>query len=78
MYPLLRDGDEVQVQRMPTYSIGDIIVATHPIQADITIVKRIQDIENGHFRLRGTNPKDSTDKFGLVPMQKIIGKVLLT
>jgi len=77
MNPLLHDGQEVQVQRSENYAVGDIVVATHPIQTDITIVKKIESIsEDGRFRLRGTNPKESSDKFGLVSQSKIIGKII--
>ncbi len=76
MNPLLHDGDEVQVQSADSYKVGDIVVATHPIQSDLTIIKRIESIESGQLRLRGTNPKESTDQFGLVSPDKILGKVI--
>lgn len=77
MYPLLRDGQEIQVEKAGRYKVGDIVVATHPIQTDLTIVKRVAAIENGRFRLRGESGAESTDKFGLVPPERILGKVLL-
>lgn len=79
MNPLLRDGDRVQVQKTDHYEVGDIVVATHPIQTDLTIIKQITEIsEDGRFRLRGANRAESTDNFGLVSKSKLIGKVFLT
>jgi nickel-type superoxide dismutase maturation protease len=76
MYPLLRDGQEVQVQPADDYQVGDIVVARHPIQSDLTIVKRIDEISSdGRFRLRGSNSEESTDHFGLISPNKIIGKI---
>ena len=76
MNPLLNDGDEVQVQAAEAYEVGDIVVAIHPIQTDITIIKRIESMDGSSFRLRGTNAQESTDKFGLVSRERIIGKVI--
>ncbi len=53
------------------------MVATHPIQTDLTIVKRIEFIApDGRFQLRGANPDESTDNFGLISQNKIIGKMI--
>ncbi len=76
MLPLINDGQVVQVQPMTKYSVGDIVVAVHPIQTDLTIVKRVEAIEHGSFRLRGTNKRESSDEFGLTPKANIIGRVL--
>ena len=77
MNPLLRDGQEVQVQAAKNYEVGDIVVATHPIQTDITIIKRIESISGDeYFRLRGINKNESSDNFGLVSKSNVIGKVL--
>ena len=78
MTPLLRDGQEVQVQPAESYSVGDMVVAIHPIQTDLIIVKQITEIKDGRFRLRGTNPEESTDNFGLIKKGNIIGKVILS
>jgi SOS-response transcriptional repressor LexA len=77
MNPLLSDGDRISVWPMPEYKIGDIVVATHPIQTNLTIVKRIESIApDGRFKLRGTNPKESTDNFGLISPERILGKMI--
>lgn len=77
MNPLLYDGDRISVWPMPSYKIGDIVVATHPIQTDLTIVKRIEFIaSDGRIQLRGANPEESTDSFGLIAPNKIIGRMV--
>ncbi len=77
MNPLLHDGDRISVMPMPSYKVGDVVVATHPIQTDLTIVKRIEFIvSDGRFQLRGANQEESTDSFGLVSQSKIIGKMI--
>lgn len=76
MNPLLYDGDMISAIPMPSYKIGDIVVATHPIQTDLTIVKQITEVsDDGRFRLRSTNSEECTDHFGLLEKEKIIGKV---
>ena len=78
MNPLLHDGDRISVMPAPEYKVGDIVAAVHPIQSDLTIVKRIESITpDGRLRLRGTNPEESTDNFGLIKKENIIGKVIL-
>ena len=77
MNPLLCDGDRISVLPAPIYKVGDIVVATHPIQTDLTIIKRIESIApDGRLRLRGANAEESTDNFGLVSLSKIIGKMI--
>ena len=76
MNPLLRDGDQISVVPESEYKVGDIVVAVHPIQSDLTIIKRIEQIApDSRLRLRGTNPDESTDNFGLVDQSRIIGKM---
>lgn len=77
MNPLLSDGDRISTLPMPHYQVGDIVVATHPIQTDLTIIKRIESIaSDGRFRLRGANAEESTDSFGLISQNRIIGKMI--
>lgn len=56
----------------------DIVVAYHPSQADLLIVKRILFVEtDGRCYLQGDNEIESSDsrQFGLVSPQQIVGKV---
>lgn len=77
MHPLLRDGQTISAMKIGHYAVGDIVVARHPIQTDLIIVKRISALEEGAFRLEGINREENTDRFGLVPAEKILGKVTL-
>ena len=77
MNPLLSDGDKISVMPAPHYKVGDIVAAIHPIQTDLTIIKRIEWIApDGRMQLRGANFEESTDHFGLISPEKIIGKMV--
>lgn len=77
MYPLLKDGQEISIQSCREYQVGDIVVVKHPIQSDVTIVKKIESIDSkGQFRLRGVNRLESSDRFGLIQKEVILGKVV--
>ncbi|MCW5961162.1 MAG: nickel-type superoxide dismutase maturation protease [Pyrinomonadaceae bacterium] len=79
MFPTMRDGEEVLVDRNAEVKVGDIVVAKHPIEQTTEVVKRIDRInERGHFFLIGDNPDDSNDSrhFGAVSVEYIKGKVI--
>ena len=68
MWPVLADGDGVVTRRVDNtdlLQVGDVVVAQHPFQADLVLVKRIDTIENGRFHLLGDQPAESTDSRGL-------------
>ncbi len=82
MAPALSDGDEVVVrpgaQRHVT--VGDLVLAKHPYQRDVHIVKRVARItDDGRYYLLGDNPHESTDSraFGALRPERILGKVIL-
>ncbi|MDY6782278.1 MAG: nickel-type superoxide dismutase maturation protease [Cyanobacteriota bacterium] len=83
MLPLLRPGDEVlvnfRVYRDRSPVEGEIVVARHPHQPGVKIVKRvIAVLEDGRFILMGDNKGESTDSrhFGSVALAQIAGKVV--
>jgi len=55
--------------------IGDIVAFR---EAGGILVKRITKIQDGNYFLAGDNQQDSLDsrKFGLIPREKIIGKII--
>ena len=57
--------------------VGDIVVASHPKIKSKLIVKRIYQIHQNKFDLRGDNSLSSTDsrEWGLVELDLIVGKV---
>ena len=57
--------------------VGDIVVASHPKIKSKLIVKRIYQIHQNKFDLRGDNSLSSTDsrEWGLIELDLIVGKV---
>lgn len=79
MYPTLKNGEAVLVDREAEIEVGDIVVAKHPVEQISEIIKRVQTInERGHYFLVGDNPDDSLDSrhFGAVTREYIKGKVV--
>jgi nickel-type superoxide dismutase maturation protease len=82
MLPLLRPGDEVLVnarayRRRPP-QLGDIVVARHPYQDGMHIIKRVTALQgDDQYLLEGDNPSESTDSrsFGAIPGDLILGRV---
>jgi len=82
MLPLLKPGDEVLVDtrayRKTPPQPGDIVVALHPYQDGMFIIKRITvRLDDGRYRLEGDNSAESTDSrsFGAVSAARIMGRV---
>ncbi len=80
MFPLLQPDDEVlvdmRIYRGTAPRVGDLVVARHPIQEDLEIVKRVAAINpDGSYHLKGENPFESSD-FRSLPAIKILGKVI--
>ena len=85
MQPALQDGQTVLVHptayhtRLPL--VGDIILARHPIQGDIQMVKRVdQVLPDRRVLIRGDNPGESTDSrsFGALRPEHVLGRVVST
>ncbi|MEZ5427438.1 MAG: nickel-type superoxide dismutase maturation protease [Pyrinomonadaceae bacterium] len=79
MLPLLREGDQLVVDKNAPVEVGDVIIARHPFIKGLEMVKRVARIdERGNYFLLGDNPAESTDSrtFGAVPIECIKGKVV--
>ena len=80
MFPLLKPGDEVLLdfrayRQAPPYP-GDIVVARHPTQAGLEIIKRVASVgEDGRFLLQGDNPDPTQSSDSLVTRSHILGRV---
>ena len=74
MYPLLRDGQEVEIQPQTDYQIGDIVVARHPFLKDTVVIKQISEVTDSGYYLKSIG--EGTSNFGTVKLKDIIGKVL--
>lgn len=81
MQPLLSAGTEVLINpfayRQPP-APGDLVVAIHPRQPELRLIKWVVYIEGQGCFLKGLNAAASTDsrQFGLVPQGKILGQVV--
>jgi nickel-type superoxide dismutase maturation protease len=82
MLPLLQPGDEVLLDplayRKSFPQVGDIIVTMHPLQSNLTIVKRITLINSfDSYFVTGDNVKASTDSrhWGTIKFSDLRGKV---
>lgn len=82
MQPTLNNGDIVLVNKnaytdtLP--QIGDIVIARHPYQKDLTIIKRVAEITaEERLILHSDNPKAGSDsrQFGTISPSRILGKV---
>ncbi|MEE9164363.1 MAG: nickel-type superoxide dismutase maturation protease [Thermoplasmata archaeon] len=82
MEPTLREGDQVVASPLPYLlrrpSVGDLVVLRHPFE-DRFLVKRISRVEGRQVAVIGDNLPCSTDSraFGPVPIDNLVGKVLL-
>lgn len=77
MSPVLKDGDAILIAPREKVSEGDIVLAAHPFQQSVKILKRLKNFtETGDLYLVGDNPAESTDSrtFGAVPSKNLIGK----
>lgn len=77
MFPTLKDGDAILINRTAKVRAGDIILANHPFRKSVKILKRVKDFtDKGDLFLVGDNPPESTDSraFGAVPIKYLIGK----
>ncbi|MGG6242633.1 nickel-type superoxide dismutase maturation protease [Nodosilinea sp. AN01ver1] len=82
MQPLLVAGTEVLINpfayRQSRPLPGDLVVAYHPYQPDLRLIKWVVYVEAEGCFLKGLNAAASTDsrEFGLVPWEKIVGQVV--
>ncbi len=80
MQPLLDPGDEVLVDprayRHQPPRIGEIVVARHPAQANLQIVKRVAEVRSdGRCQLQGDNPDPAQSSDSIVAASLILGRV---
>lgn len=80
MAPTLLAGDWVFVTQQFVQSNAlkhEVIVASHPFQADILLIKRVGDCTEVGVTLMGDNPAASTDSgvLGMIPWSHVKGRV---
>ena len=80
MAPTLLAGDWVFVsqQFVKTNALNHaVIVASHPFQADVLLIKRVVACTEAGVTLMGDNPRASTDSdvLGIIPWSHVKGRV---
>lgn len=81
MLPTLSPGAQILIhpgayqQKSP--QVGDIVLARHPLQRQLYLIKRIQSANDNSYFLIGDNTAESTDSrvFHAVSLDCILGKV---
>jgi nickel-type superoxide dismutase maturation protease len=82
MLPLLESGTEVLINplayRRRRPQPGDLVVAYHPHQTSLRLIKWVVYVDEEGCFLKGINTTASTDsrEFGLVPWEGIVGQVV--
>ncbi|NJL46471.1 MAG: nickel-type superoxide dismutase maturation protease [Leptolyngbyaceae cyanobacterium SM2_5_2] len=82
MLPLLHPGEEVLVNtyayRAGPPQAGDLVVAQHPTQPGLRLIKWVVYVDGQACFLRGINETASTDSraFGLLPHTALLGQVV--
>lgn len=78
MLPLLSPGDEVLYAPGRPAAPGDLVVARHPFDTGVLLIKRLDRFDaRGHAWLIGLNPAEGTDSrsFGALPPDRLLGRV---
>lgn len=81
MLPTLHPGDQVLVHPgaycQTTPQVGDIVLARHPLQGKLCLIKRVQVVVDHDYFLIGDNIPESTDSrvFRAISLDHILGKV---
>ena len=80
MWPTFPDGTQFLLIPCPfeELSVGDIVLAQHPFNSTLRIVKRIQEIQSQTVFLIGDNPdplaSEDSHNFGAVRHEAILGR----
>lgn len=82
MLPTLHPGDQVLVNFLAYQhtlpKVGDIVIAQHPHQCELHLIKRVMSTADEQYFLQGDNTSESIDSrnFRAIPVDLIIGKVI--
>ena len=77
MWPTLVDGSTVRFDKVEdkVLEVGQIVLAKHPLQSNLIIIKRIQSINENKVFLVGDNPdptaSDDSHNFGMILISEI-------
>lgn len=75
MSPAYSHGNIVIGWRFKRPKVGDVVIAKHH---RLEIIKRVDQVKEGHVYLLGDNPEESTDsrQFGWLPLNAVSAVVL--
>jgi len=80
MEPTLMAGDMVIAERCGSVNEGDVVVAWHPREADLRIIKRVEFVDGSGVYLMSDNREfvDAGDSrtFGLVDVGRVFARVI--
>ncbi|MEY4136527.1 MAG: hypothetical protein RL205_655 [Actinomycetota bacterium] len=76
MEPALRSGDCWVVRTGGRVSVGDIVLAVHPLRPDLRVVKRVMRAEGPGWWLEGDNPEFSDDSRSFGAVDSVIGRLV--
>ena len=76
MEPALRNGECWVVRRGGQVSVGDVVLAVHPLRPDLQIVKRVVRAEGSSWWVEGDNPDSSDDSRTFGPVDAVLGKLV--
>ena len=76
MEPALRNGDCWVARLGGTVSVGDVVLAVHPLRPDLQIVKRIVRASGSGWWVEGDNPDSSDDSRAFGPVDEVLGKLV--
>jgi nickel-type superoxide dismutase maturation protease len=77
MVPTLAAGDFVLAAPGVAVAVGDVVVAWHPEQDSVVVIKRVAAMSADGLDLRGDAVEASTDSrsWGLVDPGRVLGRV---
>ena len=78
MWPALVPGRQYVASALARPRIGDYAVFRNPSDPSCVFVKRVAGIKNGFYRMESiVSWGSSSEDFGVVPRELILGKILL-
>lgn len=75
MEPALKNGDCWVVRLGGRVSVGDVVLAVHPLRTGLQIVKRVVRAEGSGWWVEGDNPDSSDDSRSFGPVDEIVGRL---
>ncbi|HVI69586.1 MAG TPA: S26 family signal peptidase [Magnetospirillaceae bacterium] len=75
MVPSYTHGSLVVGWRFGKPKVGDVVIVKHH---RLELIKRVDQLKNGHLYLLGDNPDESTDsrQFGWLPLSSVMAVVM--